>query len=151
MADLHNDKFRPDAPEQTGGVQPATDLPAPNPETPSFAAALPERDAALAGQSPKLPEHFPEQLADQPSMYTSTLRAKSRRFLCRAQNAYFANSSNTSHRLRIRSGEVKEGGATTSLCWRVEKAKGRVRVASRRLLLFSYCLDGWGTCLVFYS
>jgi len=46
--------------------------------------------------------------------YTSTLRAKSRRFLFRSQNAYFANSPNTSHRLRIRSGEVKEGDATTN-------------------------------------
>ena len=32
--------------------------------------------------------------------YLSTLRSKSRRFLFRPQNAYFANSPNTSHRLR---------------------------------------------------
>jgi len=29
------------------------------------------------------------------------------------KNAYFANSPNTSHRLRIRSGEFKEGDPTT--------------------------------------
>ena len=46
--------------------------------------------------------------------YMSTLRSKSRRFLFRPQNAYFANSPNTSHRLRIRSGEIKEGDSTTS-------------------------------------
>ena len=46
--------------------------------------------------------------------YLSTLRSKSRRFLFRPQNAYFANSLNTSHRLRVRSGEFKEGNATTS-------------------------------------
>ena len=33
--------------------------------------------------------------------YLSTLRSKSRRFLFRTQNAYFANSPNTSHRLRF--------------------------------------------------
>ena len=33
--------------------------------------------------------------------YLSTLRLKSRRFLFRAQNAYFANSPNTSHRPRF--------------------------------------------------
>ena len=33
--------------------------------------------------------------------YLSTLRSKSRRFLFRPQNAYFANSSNTSHRPRF--------------------------------------------------
>ena len=32
--------------------------------------------------------------------YMSTLRSKSRRFLFRPQNAYFANSLNTSHRPR---------------------------------------------------
>ena len=32
--------------------------------------------------------------------YLSTLRSKSRRFLFRPKNAYFANSPNTSHRLR---------------------------------------------------
>ena len=46
--------------------------------------------------------------------YLSTLRSKSRRFLFGPQKAYFANSSNTSHRLRIRSGEFKEGDFTTS-------------------------------------
>ena len=46
--------------------------------------------------------------------YLSTLRSKSRRFLFRPQKAYFANSPNTSHRLRIRSGEFKEGDSTTS-------------------------------------
>jgi len=45
--------------------------------------------------------------------YMSTLRSKLRRFLFRSQKAYFANSPNTSHRLRIRSGEFKEGNATT--------------------------------------
>ena len=45
--------------------------------------------------------------------YLSTLRSKSRRFLFRPQNAYFANSPNTSRRLRFRSGEFKEGDATT--------------------------------------
>ena len=33
--------------------------------------------------------------------YLSTLRSKFRRFLFRTKNAYFANSSNTSHRLRF--------------------------------------------------
>ena len=33
--------------------------------------------------------------------YLSTLRSKSRRFLFRPKNAYFANSPNTSHRLRF--------------------------------------------------
>ena len=33
--------------------------------------------------------------------YMSTLRSKSRRFLFRPKNAYFANSLNTSHRLRF--------------------------------------------------
>ena len=33
--------------------------------------------------------------------YLSTLRSKSRRFLFRPKNAYFANSSNTRHRLRF--------------------------------------------------
>ena len=45
--------------------------------------------------------------------YLSTLRSKPRRFLFRPQNAYFANSPNTRHRLRIRSGEFKEGDTTT--------------------------------------
>ena len=45
--------------------------------------------------------------------YLSTLRSKSRRFLFRPKNAYFANSPNTSHRLRMRCGEFKEGDATT--------------------------------------
>ena len=33
--------------------------------------------------------------------YLSTLRSKSRRFFFRPKNAYFANSPNTSHRLRF--------------------------------------------------
>ena len=44
--------------------------------------------------------------------YLSTLRSKFRRFLFRPKNAYFANSPNTSHRLRMRCGEFKEGDAT---------------------------------------
>ena len=46
--------------------------------------------------------------------YWSTLRSKSRRFFFRPQNAYFANSPNTNHRLRVRFGEFKEGNFTTS-------------------------------------
>ena len=45
--------------------------------------------------------------------YLSTLRSKFRRFLFMPKNAYFANSPNTSHRLRMRCGEFKEGDATT--------------------------------------
>ena len=39
--------------------------------------------------------------------YLSTLRSKSRRFLFSPQKTYFENSPNTSHRLRVRSGEYK--------------------------------------------
>ena len=45
--------------------------------------------------------------------YLSTLRSKSRRFLFRSQNAYFANSSNTSTSPPPPLGESKEGNATT--------------------------------------
>ena len=45
--------------------------------------------------------------------YLSTLHSNSRRFLFRPQKAYFANSPNTSHRLRFRCGEFKEGDFTT--------------------------------------
>ncbi|WP_374283697.1 hypothetical protein, partial [Desulfovibrio sp.] len=40
--------------------------------------------------------------------YLSTLRSKSRRFLFRPKNAYFANSSNTSHRLRFASASLRK-------------------------------------------
>ena len=40
--------------------------------------------------------------------YLSTLRSKSRRFLFRPKNAYFANSSNTSHRLRFAAASLRK-------------------------------------------
>ncbi|MCQ4862385.1 hypothetical protein NE637_14580, partial [Desulfovibrio desulfuricans] len=52
--------------------------------------------------------------------YLSTLRSKSRRFLFRPQKAHFANSPNTSHCLRIRSGEFREGDSTTNSWWQAE-------------------------------
>ena len=45
--------------------------------------------------------------------YTSTLRQKQEFSLSVQKNAYFANSPNTGHRLRVRSGEFKEGDPTT--------------------------------------
>ena len=40
--------------------------------------------------------------------YLSTLRSKSRRFLFRPKNAYFANSPNTSHRLRFAAASLRK-------------------------------------------
>ena len=40
--------------------------------------------------------------------YLSTLRSKSRRFLFRTKNAYFANSPNTSHRLHFAAASLRK-------------------------------------------